>query len=106
MLQERRGLMPQAYKGHLKAGYIEVLHKDKPVVTSLNSTEFRIFLESLDDSEFLIGKIPPGFEHRADKIADLFYEDASLDWLICWANNVSDPFQQLNLGDRIKIINI
>tara|TARA_A100001515_G_scaffold140050_1_gene135304 strand:+ start:1561 stop:1752 length:192 start_codon:yes stop_codon:yes gene_type:complete len=53
-----------------------------------------------------VGVIPPGFEHRADKIADLFYESPELDWLVCWTNNISDPFQQLNVGDRIRILAI
>lgn len=92
------------YKNHLKMGYREVIHRNKKVVSSLNSLEFRRFIASLDDSSFQIGVIPPGFEHRADRISDLFYDTPELDWLICWTNNVSDPFQQLNVGDRIKIL--
>jgi hypothetical protein len=92
------------YKNHLKMGYQEVIHRNKKVVSSLNSLEFRRFISSLDDSDFQIGVIPPGFEHRADRISDLFYDTPELDWLICWTNNVSDPFQQLNVGDRIKIL--
>jgi hypothetical protein len=94
------------YKNHLKAGSIETRHKGKPVVSSLNSLEFRQFLSTLSESSYLIGKIPPGYEHRADKISDLFYETPDLDWLICWTNNVSDPFEQLNVGDSIKILNL
>ena len=94
------------YKNHLKSGYVEVLHKDKPVISSLNSISFQSFIESLDEIPVRVGTIPPGFEHRADKIADLFYENAALDWLVCWTNNVSDPFQQLNVGDRIRILDL
>jgi hypothetical protein len=92
------------YKNHLKMGFNEVIHKNKKVVSSLNSLEFRTFIESLDDSAYQVGTIPPGFEHRADRISDLFYDTPELDWLICWTNNVSDPFQQLNVGDRIRIL--
>lgn len=92
------------YRNHLKMGFTETIHKNKKVVSSLNSLEFRRFINSLDDSNFKVGKIPPGYEHRADKIADLFYESPELDWLICWTNNISDPFQQLNVGDRIRIL--
>lgn len=94
------------YYNHLKAGYEKVNHKGKTVVTSLNSTEFKEFIRSTRDLSFKVGTIPPSFEHRADKIADLFYGDPSLDWLVCWTNNVSDPFQQLNVGDRIRILDI
>jgi hypothetical protein len=94
------------YQNHLKAGNIEVIHKDKIVVTSHNSTEFKRYLDSLDDGSYLVGTIPPGFEHRADKIADLFYGSPQLDWIVCWTNNIYDPFQQLNVGDRIRILNV
>jgi len=92
------------YKNHLRLTPVETTHKGKKVVTSLNSRDFNRFVNSLDDSNFRVGTIPPGFEHRADRIADLFYEDPNLDWLVCWTNNVSDPFQQLNVGDRIRIL--
>ena len=94
------------YKNHLKAGFRETTHRNKRVVSSLNSTEFQSFLKSLTESSYKVGTIPPGFEHRADKIADLFYESPELDWLVCWANNISDPFQQLRVGDRIKILDL
>ena len=95
-----------SYSNHLKIGYRQTLHKGKPVVSSLNTPEFKTFLDSLDESSYKVGTIPPGFEHRADKISDLFYETPTLDWLICWVNNVSDPFQQLNVGDRIRILDL
>lgn len=95
------------YKNHLSAGYSKVRHKGKKqLATSLFSLEFRDTLESLTSVEAEIGTIPPGFEHRADKIAELFYGAPELDWLVCWTNNVSDPFQQLNVGDRIVIFKI
>ncbi len=85
-------------------GSIQTLHRGKKVASSLNSLEFREFINSLDDSNYDVGNIPPGFEHRADRISELFYDTPDLDWLICWTNNVSDPFQQLNVGDRIRIL--
>ena len=94
------------YKNHLKLGYMEEVHKGKTVVTSLNSLKFTDSMASLERASYRVGRIPPGFEHRADKIADLFYESADLDWLVCWTNNISDPFQQLNVGDRIRILDI
>ncbi len=85
-------------------GYREALHREKKVISSLNSKDFRDFIKSLDESSYRVGTIPPGFEHRADRIANLFYDTPELDWLICWTNNISDPFQQLNVGDRIRIL--
>jgi hypothetical protein len=95
-----------SYNNHLKVGYSQVLHKNKIAVTSLNSTSFKDFIKSLDNLSYQVGVIPPGYEHRADKISNLFYETPTLDWLVCWTNNISDPFQQLNVGDRIRIADL
>ena len=92
------------YKNHLSFNPTVATHKDKRVVTSLNSKDFNDFIASVDRSAYKTVVIPPGFEHRADKIADLFYNSPELDWLVCWTNNVSDPFQQLNVGDRLRIL--
>ena len=94
------------YKNHLRIGGYIVKHKNKDVSTNLASLEFREFIEGLDKQDFTIGSIPPGYEHRADKISNLFYGTPNLDWMICWTNNISDPFQQLNVGDRIKLVNL
>ena len=92
-----------SYNNHLKLGRVELYHKDKKVVTSLNSKEFQDFLQTLEGYDFDVGVVPPGFEHRADLISNLFYDTPTLDWLILWFNNISDPFQGLNIGDTIKI---
>tara|TARA_R100001509_G_scaffold102506_1_gene60188 strand:- start:9 stop:302 length:294 start_codon:yes stop_codon:yes gene_type:complete len=94
------------YKNHLRVGSYTVKHRQKDVVTNLASIEFRDFIRGLDEQPSTIGTIPAGYEHRADKISNLFYGTPNLDWLICWTNNISDPFQQLNVGDRIKLINL
>jgi len=94
------------YKNHLKLGYNIIEHKRKLVATSLNSAKFREYMKSLESFNYSVGIIPPGFEHRADKISELFYGTPELDWLVCWTNNVSDPFQQLNVGDRIEILDL
>jgi hypothetical protein len=91
------------YNNHLKIGSMEVEHKGKKIATSLNSTSFEDFYESLDDFDFDVGIIPPGFEHRADLISDLFYNTPTLDWMICLFNDISDPFQELTAGKVIKI---
>jgi hypothetical protein len=91
------------YNNHLKIGSVSVVHKNKMVVTNLSNRDFELFLKNMDDFAFDVGHIPPGYEHRADLISDLFYNTPSLDWLICWYNGIDDPFQQLNILDEIKI---
>ena len=72
----------------------------------MNSPTFNGKIARLRSQTGSVGIIPPGYEHRADKIADLFYGSPTLDWVVLWTNNISDPFEQLNVGDRIKIISL
>jgi hypothetical protein len=94
------------YTNHLKLGSNVTTHRNRKVATSIKSLEFEEAIKSLETLPSKVGSIPPGYEHRADKIADLFYGSPTLDWLVCWTNNISDPFQQLNIGDRIKIVEL
>ena len=95
-----------SYKNHLRQGYLETLFKEKRVTSSLNSSEFIGAISRLNTGRPSVGIIPPGYEHRADRIAELFYGSPTLDWVVLWTNNISDPFEQLNVGDRIKIISL
>lgn len=91
------------YNNHLKIGSVNILHKNKNIVTNLTSKDFEAFIQNFDSFDFSVGNIPPGFEHRADLISALFYNTPTLDWLICWFNGVADPFQEFNIMDQIKI---
>mgnify|MGYP003647668670 FL=1 len=95
-----------SYKNHLKMGSNLVTHKNKEVATSIKSLEFEKAIAKLNSLPSRVGNIPPGFEHRADRIADLFYGSPTMDWIVLWTNNISDPFQQLNAGDRIRIVDL
>ena len=94
------------YKNHLKMGSNLVTHKNKEVATSIKSLEFEEALNQLNSLPSRVGTVPAGFEHRADRIADLFYGSPTMDWIVLWTNNISDPFQQLNVGDRIRIVDL
>ena len=48
------------YKNHLKFGSVSVKHRNKNVVSSLNSSDFEKFLEEMDSYDFDVGTIPPG----------------------------------------------
>lgn len=94
------------YINHHTKGFTSVIHKNKNIVTSVPSEEFEDYLNKLSSLPYRVGFIPLGYEHRADLISDLFYNTPIYDWLICYFNNVSDPFNQLNVGDRILIPSI
>lgn len=87
-------------------GYETIKHKGKDLVVSVTSPEFNFFVATLKNRKFQIAYIPAGYEHRADLISDIFYDTPVYDWLICLYNNISDPFNELNLGDRILIPDI
>lgn len=91
------------YKNHLSVDAYQKIHRRRKITTNINSTEFQEFIKNTKDLDFTVGIVQPGYEHRADKISHLFYNTPELDWFICWYNNISDPLQQLNVGDQIKI---
>lgn len=90
-------------RNHLSKGSVTIVHKNRAITTSLTSRDFESFIQSMDNFAYTNGSVPAGLEHRADLIANVVYGDPTLDWLICWFNNISDPFQQLNAGDSIRI---
>lgn len=91
------------FENHLKIDSYTVVHRGKNITTNLNSDVFKKFLNDTSTLNFKIEVIPPGMEHRADLISYNFYGTPLLDWLVCWYNNINDPFEQLNVGDQIKI---
>lgn len=92
-----------SYTNQLANGYSVANHKNKLVVTTIGSNNFPSYYISLDNLNFRVGYIPAGYEHRADLIANLFCKTSLNDWLICYFNNIKDPFNELNVGDRILI---
>ena len=84
-----------------------VSHKKVRVTSVFNATGFDNLLKSLDtDLEYTEGYVPVGFEHRPDLISEAFYETPKNWWLLMLVNNISDPFEGFNVGDKILIPNI
>jgi hypothetical protein len=79
-----------------------VVHKDKKLVKA-DSEAIYNFLESINLEKVEVVYIPAGYEHRPDLISEYFYNTVKNDWIIMMYNNISDPFQQLNVGDRLLI---
>lgn len=90
---------------HYTVGSVQVEHRGKLITTSLH-TGVDEYLKNLENSKVDVGYIPAGYEHRPDLISNLFYDTVTKDWLILMFNNIKDPFQELNVGDRILIPNI
>lgn len=85
-------------------GKVEYTHRGVKVLSSVGSPEADLFILYPDRMfQYDIGFIPAGFEHRPDRISDLFYDTPGFWWLIMLANNISDPYEGLDVGDQIRI---
>ena len=82
--------------------YNALTHKGKTILTTVG--------HSAGDSLFggsNLGEsyIPAGYQHRPDLISNLFFGDPSHWWIILGKNGLTDPFESLNVGDRINLGN-
>jgi|TARA_R110002020_G_scaffold22920_9_gene76866 hypothetical protein len=91
-------------KGHYRLGYDYVKHKGRVTITTTTNKKANRTLSDIENTfECDIGYVPVGYEHRPDLISDLFYDSPRNDWLILLVNNIEDPFEGLNVGDRILL---
>ena len=88
------------YINHYSIGSQTVTHKGKTIQIS-NSNDLYNYLNLIESLQFDIITVVPGYEHRPDRISELFYGTVTKDWLIVMINNIKDPFQQLNVGDKL-----
>ena len=78
--------------------------KNKKVVSIVGNKEAEEFVENKENLyTYEIGFIPAGYEHRPDLISSVYYGTAIHWWMILLFNNITDPFEGLNVGDRILI---
>jgi hypothetical protein len=90
------------YINHYRLGSFELTHKDKKIIVS-DRIALSNYIDSLRSKPFTVGYIPAGYEHRPDRISNLFYNTVTNDWILMMFNNIRDPFQELNVGDQILI---
>jgi hypothetical protein len=90
------------YINHYRLGGGLVSHKGKNIFIA-DGNALADYLKTLESVEVDTGFIPAGYEHRPDLISDLFYGTVTKDWLIMMFNNIKDPFQELNVGDKLLL---
>ena len=91
-------------KTRYSVGQILQDHKGVKVTTSVGHASQDLLCKHVKRLyDFDIGYVISGYQHRPDLISDLFYNTPGYWWLILLANNISDPFEGLNVGDRIII---
>ncbi len=85
-------------------GKKEYTHRGRTVVTTYGSKDFSTFIQrSITELEVEVGFVPTGYEHRPDRISEVFYGTPGYWWLLCWVNNINDPFEGFRAGQRILI---
>ena len=86
-----------------KFSYRTLKHKGKSVKNIVTSKSWENIHTLFGNIPANLTKVPSGMEGRPDLIANEFYGDSSYWWIICVANNISDPFEQLISGKLIKL---
>lgn len=91
-------------KNRHSIGDFVILHKGIITHTPVGTNEYDLLVENIDSLfNYEIGYIPVGAAHRPDLISNVFYNSPSYWWLLMLVNNVTDPFEGFNVGDRILI---
>ena len=90
-------------RGPYEQGEEFISHNGKTTNTVVNSEQYEQYLETLMELEATTLVIPPGYEHRPDAIAYKFYGAPELFWIILRYNNITDPFESLTQGSKIRI---
>lgn len=78
--------------------------KDNETGESILST--REIPDIYTSSEDIYHRVESNENHRLDLIAYKHYKNPNLWWVIAQANNIFDPFQDLEVGTLLRIPNI
>lgn len=79
------------------------IFKGKQVKDISSSNAWNSFYTDLGGMEFKMTIIPTGLEGRADLLSYSAYGTVSYWWLICLANEIRNPFEELTTGKQIRI---
>jgi len=91
------------YPSRYDYGVKTIEHKGAQVTTSIH-TEIEQVMENIPNKiPHRIGTCMPFITHRPDSISDIFYNTTALWWYIQLFNNIEDPFEGFNKGDRLLI---
>jgi len=82
---------------------IGINHKGKTITTTVGSPSYENFSVRLKEASLEVGRVPAGYEHRPDLIANIFLGSPDKWWLICETNGIFDPFESLNINDIISV---
>jgi len=77
--------------------------KNKSTKEIVSSREWGSYCNQLITTPSRVLIVPAGYEGRPDLISHQVYGIVDYWWVICAANNIIDPFEQLIAGKQIRI---
>jgi len=77
--------------------------KNKSTKEIVSSREWGSYCNKLASEPAKVLVVPAGFEGRPDLLSYEVYGSVDYWWVICAANNIIDPFEQLIAGKQIRI---
>ena len=83
--------------------FISLYHKGKTISTTVGSTLHEGTVQQIQRTIGTEKFIPAGYAHRPDLISNLFFDGPGAWWSVLAINGLSDPFESLNVGDRIGL---
>ena len=93
------------YPSRYDYGVKTINHKGVNVTTSINTDVEKLLARIPTDINYLVGNCASFVVHRPDVISNLFYNTPELWWYVQLFNNINDPFEGFNGGDRLLIPN-
>jgi hypothetical protein len=79
------------------------MHKNKKVKDISSNEGWEFYGNNLSEMKSKMIIVPPGMEARPALISHHVYGIPDYWWVICVANRIIDPFEQLVEGAQIKI---
>ncbi len=73
----------------------------KSLITSKKYEDFLKY--TLPNMEYKVAVLPSGMEGRPDLLSQAVYGTVNYWWLLCEANSIIDPFEDLVAGMQLKI---
>jgi len=93
-----------AGENHYTLGSVTYEHRGRQIPSIVGSTTAENLIPQLDKYfDYIVGYVPAGYEHRPDLISNLWFDTPNYWWLILLVNNISDPLEGLNSGDKVFI---
>lgn len=78
-------------------------HRGKPIKDITASKGWNDFWVEINDLPANVAIIPAGMDGRPDLISQHLYGTVSYWWILCVANTIIDPFEQLTAGKQIRV---